>query len=497
MNPTSSIPLTRYLGDSRPDDEAYREVDAFLSPSDLLVGSNMKDSRSTTAEGVKEHQPSTKLFRSWILLPLVISYATLAIFAWTVTCILSFRPVVGPKQYGFIYDPEDYEFLFLPGVQQSYVRNENWYRAARVIQSIVGVLTIPLTSAVFSSAAVIYVQQHRKTPGLTIRKLMTLADRGWVGPSTLGRTFTSWNRHGTSFLLVAIIVTIVGGIISPLQQIFLSSKSIKTRVGAGQVYQLLDISDQWNSARDDTSDLVTVLTRNALMTATNGQPQSQLWQGGGQSCNLTNVGAACGSGNNLGDISTLEDPFLAQLPSGFGTGLIRQYAPRFNSTAKYESITAADWPAGCEHLPGALYVEYSYTDGDTSDPGVWNVQACMPGNVTQSPWTLTRDRQDFTEELYLNITLYGGISQKSTPHNGLTFRITSNTTAGYFELPNYMNNQIPGPLLTKISAGICGAGTACVPEGATTAPNGTIYNILYDDAPLSHMAITNNCQWPR
>lgn len=477
MNPASSTtPFDTFLGDSHRD-EAYREVDSFLDHSSISTASNMKDSRTTT-EGFHEHQPSTKLFRSWMVLVLVISYAALAIFAWTVTCILSFRPIVGEKQYGFVYDPEAYDTLYVPGVQQSFVRNESWYRAARVIQSIVGVLTIPLTSAVFSSAAVIYVQQHRRTPGLTMRQLMALADRGWIGPSTLGRAVTGWRRHGTSLLLVAILVTILGGIISPLQQIFLSTKTIKTRVKAGQVEFLVDISDQFNSIKDDPYNLVTIITRNSLLSANNVQPQSQLWQGGGQSCNLTDIGAACASGNTLGNIGSLEEAFLAQLPSGFSTGLIRQYAPRFNSSARYENISAAEWPVGCNSLPGALYAEYSYTDGDASEPGVWNVQVCMPGNVMQSPWTLTRDRQDFTEQLYLNITIFGGISQVSTPHDGNLYRLTSNTTAGYFELPNYMNNQIAGPLLDKISAGICGAGTNCIPEGATTSPNGTVYDIL-------------------
>lgn len=86
----------------------------------------------------------------------------------------------------------------------------------------------------------------------------------------------------------------------------------------------------------------------------------------------------------------------------------------------------------------------------------------MPGNLTQSPWKSTRDRQDFEEVLYLNITSWGNSQAPINAGQGL-FRITLNTSAGYFELPNYMNGGIPGPLLAKDPNSICG--NACESEG--------------------------------
>ncbi|KAJ7711730.1 hypothetical protein B0H16DRAFT_1815833 [Mycena metata] len=74
----------------------------------------------------------------------------------------------------------------------------------------------------------------------------------------------------------------------------------------------------------------------------------------------------------------------------------------------------------------------------------------MPANVSASPWKATRDRQDFSEVLYLavNLTAAGGWDVQVPP--GTYFaRITVNTSAGYFELPNYMNGGVAGPLLAE------------------------------------------------
>lgn len=84
----------------------------------------------------------------------------------------------------------------------------------------------------------------------------------------------------------------------------------------------------------------------------------------------------------------------------------------------------------------------------------------MPANVTQSPWRPTRNRQDFSEELYLKVSVSFPIDN-IPPDNA--YKITLNTTAGYFELPNYMNGGTAGPLLDEDPNNICG--NHCLPQG--------------------------------
>jgi hypothetical protein len=148
-------------------------------------------------------------------------------------------------------------------------------------------------------------------------------------------------------------------------------------------------------------------------------------------------------------MSLLEDPFFAQLPSGFSTGLIRQFAPRINSTARRENITKDEFPQGCDALPDAFYVRYENVSALNDFPG-FAFEACMPANMSAAPWRATRDRQDFSEVLYLavNLTTAGGW-ELQVPTGAYFTRITVNTSVGFFELPNYMNGGIAGPLLAE------------------------------------------------
>jgi len=167
---------------------------------------------------------------------------------------------------------------------------------------------------------------------------------------------------------------------------------------------------------------------------------------------------------SLGNFSALSNPFLAQLPVGYHTGVIKQYIPRINSTVRWETLPPAGMPVGCGEMPDSFYVHYAnstlpseaslgYIGGQ---PRNWSIQACMPGNQSMSAWNDTYKRQDFTEVLYLKIFVMGyeddlGPTQSfDSPTTSGVFKITADTTAGYFELPNYMNGGQAGPLIEGV-----------------------------------------------
>ncbi|KAL9622815.1 MAG: hypothetical protein Q9160_002934 [Pyrenula sp. 1 TL-2023] len=425
---------------------------------------------------------STKLHRSMYVLLLVCFYATLTLVAWVATAILTIRPITA-KHYGvWIRNKENngYGWVGANRYHSLYIKNENWYRTARVLQAIASVLTIPLTSAVCSSAAVIFCQRAQNP---SLRQMISLADKGWTDPTTWIRTVIKSNgfkRYGSSLLYGSMALVALGGIISPIQQVFLTTKTIKTPTWPQLIPDLLDIPDQWWYLKySDYSDsnLVTVKTRSALISATNTQPQASLWQGAGFACSMLDVlkladnkttsgsvPRACGKGATFGNMSTLTDPFLAELPSGYSTGVIRQFAPRFNSTAKYEAISQEDFPTDCQNQHGAFWVEYGNLTSNDFDESTFSLTACMPSDQSKSPWKNTRDRQDFSEELYINVSIVHTAwpDVRPSPAGGDLFKVTANTTAGYFELPNYMNNGVPalglstvinkGPLLTVTMA---------------------------------------------
>ncbi|KAJ7720621.1 hypothetical protein B0H16DRAFT_1335984 [Mycena metata] len=379
----------------------------------------------------------------------VLCYAAMAVIAWTATCYLSFKPI-GAKHYGVdvLYKQNNgYGDIDPQAYHQLYVQREEWFRAARVLASIVATLTIPVVTAVCTCAAVAFHQRKR----LTLRQTMMLADKAWIDPGTWLRLLIVDGRRSiaSSFLFAAIFLNLLGAIIAPLQQLFLSTATIKTPIWPIDINQV-DIMDHFdNQAPLFDFGETTALLRDRLGSTGTTTPQAQLWSRNTTCDSLLTEGNCLIPDNHysFGNISQLEDPFFTQLPSGFSTGLIRQFAPRINSTARRENITQEEFPQGCDTLPGAFYVKYENVSALNTFPG-FMFEACMPANVSASPWKATRDRQDFSEVLYLavNLTTAGGWDAR-VPLGTFFARITVNTSAGFFELPNYINGGIPGPLL--------------------------------------------------
>jgi hypothetical protein len=441
----------------------HGEVEIFRGRSNESTSSTLYP--KNIAQTATPDPPSTRLYHSKIILVLVLFYAALAVIPWVITVILTFRPIT-TNRYGASASDSVGDGLHL-----QILVSERWYHAMRIIQAVAAVLTIPVASAVCANAAVVFVQRKTKGTPLSIRQVMVLADRGWADPKTYAICLTAWDRYGSRFLLLAMLLNILGVMIYPLQQGFLSSQTIKTVVFPQQVFNLLDIPNQWPKYPiDPDSDLIVVLTRKALATSSYFDQQGQLWPGAGETCNALdhpslNSPSYCSEGMTFSsmfdDGTNVQDPFLAELPSGFNTGLIQQFMPRINSTATYESISESDYPVACSQLPsGSFFVQYSNTTTATNDScaSSWDIQACMPANMTESPWKSTRNRQDFSEELYLNITISGCDDTFWGLGGNITlYRVTVNTTAGYFELPNYMNNGQAGPLLENDPTDLCGS----------------------------------------
>lgn len=152
----------------------------------------------------------------------------------------------------------------------------------------------------------------------------------------------------------------------------------------------------------------------------------------------------------INDINPLQNetsvlyPFVAQLPSNFSTGVLQQFVPRINSSASYGTISKDDFPSDCQTLEGSFYAHYA----NASDG--WTLTACMPDDQRVSPWKASRKRQEFRETLFVNVS-------------GQYFKATVDTTAGYFELPNYANGQQFGDILDQDPNELCGS--TCPDEG--------------------------------
>lgn len=423
-------------------------------------------------------QRSTRLHRSSSVLFLVLIYSTITILSWVVTCILTFRPMTAHHYGVWIWNADNDWYGWSPTyLHNRMLQNERWFVAMRTLRAIAAVLTLPVASAVCASAAVIFVQRSTSQSHLSMRKVMVLADRAWADPSSYVKMALSWKRYGSVFLLLAILINILGAVIYPLQEGLLSSKPIKTPVWPQSLFYVADIPDQWNSDITHDDNLVVLLTRKALETISISTRQPELWPEAGVTCDQSKnsqdeiTHLYCVEGTTAQGVVGAPGsphPFVTELPFGFSTGLIQQFIPRINSSAKYEMISASDFPTGCDTLPGAFYVEYTNTTTEECH-GAWALEVCMPGDMRNSPWKSSRDRQDFSEELYMNITISGclgaglRLGMTASDEDSLFYRLKVDTTAGYFELPNYMNGGLAGHLLDKDPNSICGNG--CMGEG--------------------------------
>ncbi|KAF2151446.1 hypothetical protein K461DRAFT_322696 [Myriangium duriaei CBS 260.36] len=439
------------------------------------------DTDAKLESALKLKSYSSSLHRSGDIVFLAICYITLTTATWVVTCILVYKPM-GANHYGVDIlnkDNNGYGWIGPTRYHAMYVTSEKWFRATRILSAIVAVLAIPMTMAVCARAAVAIHQQRR----LTLRQTMALADSSWNDiPFLIRILFRMSKGSGSLFLILAFFLNVLGGIISPVQQIFLSTVIIKTPTWPDEITFLNDFQDFFPNYN---SDLVTVLTRSRMASTGTTDPQLRLWSRNTTCSSFEAINSGenampmscliAGGQSSLGDMSTLEDPFFCQLNAGYSTGLIRQFTPRINSTAKYENITAEAFSRACDTPMNAFYNHYQNLGGSVSNNGSewldnsYSVEVCIPGNASVSPWQPRRTRQDFSEAVYLNISIAQDDMNSSV---GTYYRkVTLNTTAGFFELPNYMNGNLPGPLLQDDPNHYCD--TACELQGL---PPGGIYD---------------------
>lgn len=149
---------------------------------------------------------NTVRFRPQLYVPLlVLIYTGLLLAAWSILCLSSRSLIVS------IPSGDSYDYIHESWVQSYVDRNQKWWRAARVMWSVVGVLTLPLASSVCGYAAVGYIQSQRyHKANLTLRQTLNLADRGWTSPNIIFPMLWSPKKHGSLLLLIAMLLHISG-----------------------------------------------------------------------------------------------------------------------------------------------------------------------------------------------------------------------------------------------------------------------------------------------
>ncbi len=145
--------------------------------------------------------------------------------------------------------------------------------------------------------------------------------------------------------------------------------------------------------------------------------------------------------------------FVSFYANGTSTGVLREHALRLNSSLQCD--LGKNFPSFCpgENPFTANYTWKATVNTTTPENGAGRTfnllqfRVCAPGDVSKSPWDLNNDRQDITEDVYLDYLAMGPMLNRVGAK--FTIRCTANTTRGYFELPNYWNSNKVGNLLNK------------------------------------------------
>ncbi|RMJ21555.1 hypothetical protein PHISP_07575 [Aspergillus sp. HF37] len=385
--------------------------------------------------------PATSLRPSrWPFGPAVF-YAFFALFSWIVLCLLPFKPLT-TTTYAYhddYYYPGDENFW-----QDIWRRNERWYLAARILQAIAGLAVIPVSTAVCGHAAAVFVQRNQ----ITLKQLLCLADRGYASPRLYQRMVIKgfkWARkNGSGFWACATALHVVGAAIWPIQAGLVSSRVIKVQSDGSGSQDVVDLATFDHGSRYAARAEYVALQAGRTMQGYEWDYSApQLWAGDG--CTRDGIASGnCSADPSLERWKTMPDPFFAQLPAGSNTGVRREFIPRVNFTTEFTCLNRStwEWPAECDDEQ-ALLLEYHDPFPGPAYQG-WGIRVCMPPGSTNSPWKPTRGRQDFTETLYINAT--NGLFSDDDA-NACLAKIELKTTAGMFEMPNYMNDGKPGPLL--------------------------------------------------
>ena len=141
------------------------------------------------------------------------------------------------------------------------------------------------------------------------------------------------------------------------------------------------------------------------------------------------------------------DFFVAGVPAGTTTGLLRQHLMRLNSSVSCRKVESSEFPSPC---PGDRPLARSW-----KHVGGTNVRICVPGNYTAFPWETSRNRQDIIEEIYIDMEdrwFKGAKVEDYSPlpmDTSCSIHCTAATTRGYFELGNNLNNNTYGQLLDQ------------------------------------------------
>ncbi|THU89073.1 hypothetical protein K435DRAFT_969251 [Dendrothele bispora CBS 962.96] len=373
---------------------------------------------------------------------LLVIYLPTLIIPWVLTCLLNKRPLNASSYY--IQDGSL--------TARQLLSIEEVVGLIKVVNAINGVLVVPITSAILAQAAVVYSQRRKPAQSLNMAQLFALADRGWSDVVIMFTSILGSQVHRSGLLWAGAILTMLSAILQPIQSILITNEPITVMscldlplTGCGiDLSVAVGYDSQPSDMRFVPHNLVVQNVVNALGKLSDLEPQPHLWPDNPYADRDID-GFTTPQNRRIffwyygDDDFASRRYFVSALENGTTTGVLRQHAIRFNSSVTCEHIPRSDYPTTCAGVRPMVM--------ELDRPGL-KMRVCAPGEIGHYPWTLSRNRQDISEELYLDLEPTDDQVPLADVSN-LTMHCTASTTRGYFELGNYRNNYSYGPLIAE------------------------------------------------
>ncbi|KAK7017244.1 hypothetical protein R3P38DRAFT_2635099 [Favolaschia claudopus] len=370
-------------------------------------------------------------------------YLPTLVIPWVLICVLDFHPLNAPS-----YDNQQGRIQYM-GVLAIYAV----LSLIRVLNTISAVLVVPVVGGILAHAAVVFSQRRKVGQRLNLLQLLTLADRGW------GSILIMWSARSrgasSSFLWVAALMTVISTIQQPIQSGFVNYEPLI-------VMSCADLPQDGRCLRrfptiaayDAEPGLINYLPHNTITSHVAGEivalsdldEIANLWVDNPYANVQYNIDAFTTQPNrgfffwfSRGSSHARDRYFASALPNGTTTGVLRQHAMRMNSSTHCEPIARDSFPfSSCS---GAHPVQTTYSNRFI------NISVCAPGEAGVTPWKPIRDRQDISEELYIDVQISRELNTFAM--RNFTTKCTTGSSMGYFELGNYKNDFAYGPLIDK------------------------------------------------
>lgn len=386
----------------------------------------------------EKYQPGAFLRYRWKSLWIFAVYVLLLLVPWVADCVLMYRSF---NSAGYS------QRQGLPPI--TVLTADSWMSAYTILNRIQTLLAIPIVSGLLAEAAVVYSQ--RRVPGqeLSIRQLSALADRSWAD---LPRYLTARHEEvGSRLVSLGGLLILLVSIQAPLQSLLVGTETVQvmtcedqptTGCGSAYIPQQVGFDPEPSDMQYLPYTIPVQRVSSKIMSVSDMDVQPHMWSE--QWVGFQDPRRAAKSTFNWyydASIYGYTDKyafFVSSLPNGTDTGVLRQLSMRINTTSGCTNVPQSNFPLQCSG-------RRPFTS-NFSLLGM-EVSICAPGAYDEIPWTLSRDRQDISEDLWIDVSI--DADRESYMGGSFTLHCTANSTREYFEVPNIRTEHNPGPLLER------------------------------------------------